>query len=293
MYDMLIRKKVLKIQERLGMRIGVMDGINKMPIVRTPSETLTALRELYKIGIRAFVLPKELFSRIYTTSDLYKQHYGDLIKIKENAQKLGIELSIHHNKLTDQPDEALKTFANIASIMDCRTVIIHPDFYSNMPQNQALKLVVYKINEIVVGLNVKVKIGIETTGRMKELGSLEEVVDIVKRTQSTEPILNWAHIHARGAGALRTQRDFRVIMDSVRTQIGQGWVSNAYFLFSGISYGPSGEIKHIPFAKSDINLEYLIREIMSLNIKGTLIFEDPDKEKFVLKMMDRLSDMVR
>jgi endonuclease IV len=64
-------------------------------------------------------------------------------------------------------------------------------------------------------------------------------------------------------------------------------------LFSGISYGPSGEIKHIPLADSDINLEYLIKEIMSFNIKGTMIFEDPDKEKFMLRMLEQLANMVR
>ena len=32
MYDVLIRKKVLKIQERLGMRIGIPYGISKIPV---------------------------------------------------------------------------------------------------------------------------------------------------------------------------------------------------------------------------------------------------------------------
>ena len=293
MYDMLIRKKALKIQERLGMRIGIMYGTTKRPIVKNPAETLDVLKDLYKIGLRAFVLPKEMFAKIHSTSDLYKQHYADLIKIKETAQKLGIELALHHDKLTDNPDETLRTFANIASIMDARAFIIHPTFYANMPQDQALKLVVYKINEIVVNLRAQARIGVETTGKMNQLGTVEEVIDIAKRTQSTEPVLNWAHIHARGTGALRSQSDFRAILDMVRRSIGQSWLGNAYFLFSGISYGPSGEIKHIPLANADINLEYLIREVMSLNIKGTLIFEDPDRDRFVLKMLDKLADMVR
>ncbi|MCK4496745.1 MAG: hypothetical protein KAU24_01015 [Candidatus Aenigmarchaeota archaeon] len=291
--DTIIRKKVLKIQERLGMRIGVNYGSNKIPVVRTTSQTLEVLRDLYKVGLKAFVLPKELFAGISSASDLYKSYYGDLLKIRDIANKFSIELALHHPSLSDQPDETLKTFCSIASIMDCRTFIIHPTFYSNMPQDQALRLVVYKINEIVTGLRTSAKIGIETTGRLNELGSLEDVIDIVKRTRDTEPVVNWAHVHARGSGALRGEDDFRRVFDKVRGEVGQSWLSNIYFLFSGVSYGPSGMIKHIPLSESDISLKMLIRQSISFGAKGTLIFEDPQKEKFILKVLEDLGDMVR
>ncbi|MEM2963726.1 MAG: TIM barrel protein [Candidatus Anstonellales archaeon] len=291
--DMVIRKKTLKIQERFGMNIGIAYGISRIPVVKTTEQALTALKELYRVGLRAFLLPKELFSGILTSTDLYKNYYGELIKIKELAKKLNIELSIHHPSLGEQPDEDMRTFCNISSIMDCRTFIIHPSFYSRMPHDQALKLAVYKINEVTTGLRVKAKIGIETTGRSDEVGSLEDVIDIVKRTHGTEPIINWAHLHARGYGALRTETDYMRVMTKLKNEIGHGWTSSAYFLFSGISYGPSGEIKHIPLKGSDMNLRFLIKETMAMGLKGTLIFEDPDKEKFILKMLEELADMVR
>jgi len=128
---------------------------------------------------------------------------------------------------------------------------------------------------------------------VSKLGSLEDVIDIVKRTRDTEPIINWAHVHARGSGALRTEEDFRRVFDKVRAEIGQAWLQNAYFFFSGISYGPSGEIKHIPLAESDISLRTLIRQSISFGVKGTLVFEDPEKEKLILKILEDLGDMVR
>ncbi|MCX6814760.1 MAG: TIM barrel protein [Candidatus Aenigmarchaeota archaeon] len=291
--DMIIRKKALKIQERLGMNIGVAYGIHRIPTVKTTEQALTALRELYKIGLRAFLLPKELFSGILTTTDLYKNYYGELLKIKELAKKFNIELAIHHSGLGDQPDEDLKTFCNICSIMDCRTFIIHPTFYSRMPHEQALRLAVYKINEITTNLRVKAKIGIETTGKNDEVGSLEDVIDIVKRTHGTEPIINWAHLHARGYGTLRTENDYMRILSKLKHEIGRGWVNNAYFLFSGVSYGPQGEIKHIPLRTSDMQLSHMIKESMAMDIKGTLILEDPEKEKLILRMLEDLADMVR
>jgi len=294
MYDeTIIRKKMLKVQERLGMRIGVAYGIKKIPVARNADEVLTILKELYKIGIKAFVLPKELFSNISTTSDLYKEHYGNLLKIKDVASKFNIELSLSHDSLSDQPDEILKTFCTIASIMDCRTFYTQPTFYSMMPKEQAMRLVVYKVNEIMTGLRTDGKLGIETTGKVDQVGSLEEVIEIVKRTQKTEPVLNWANIHARGSGSLRTEDDFRRVMEKVVSGMGPYWTHNAFFVFSGAAYGPSGLTRQIPLTQSDMKLGYLIKQIMSFGAKGTLILDDPEKEKLIIRLISELEDMVR
>lgn len=296
MYEMLIRKKALKIQERLGMRIGISGGISKIPSPKNATEVLDVLRELYKIGLKAYVLPISFFNNIKSTSDIYKVQYGNLLKIKDMAQKFNIELALHCTNFPGKPDELdsfLKTFFNIASIMDSRMLILRPTFYNMMPQDQAVKLVVHKVNEIVTALRLKGMIGLETTGKNDEVGSLEDIIDITKRTQSTEPVINWGLLHARGYGSLGSQTDYRKVLDKVRASIGQQWLRNAYFLFSGVSYGGSGFIKHIPMKKSDMRLEYFIKEVMSLGIKGTLVFEDPEKEDFILDVLDDLGDMVR
>lgn len=292
---MLTRKKSLKIQERLGMRIGVAYGSSRIPIVKNAQQALEVLDELYKIGFKAFLIPKELLMNIKNISDLYKEHYTNLLRIKTIASKYNIELSIHNNSLPEDPrlDEELKIFSNVASVMDVRSLIIHPTFYSRMPQDQALRLVVYKINEMVNELRIKSRIGIETTGRLSELGSVEDVIDMVKRTTRTEPILNWAHIHARSSGAITSEDDFRRILDKIRSEVGQYWLKEAFFIFSGISYGPSGAIQHRSVVRSDMKLEHLIKSVQSLNIKGTLIFETPNRENDILGILQELGDMVR
>ncbi len=290
---MLIRKKSLKIQERLGMNIGVTYGISGTPVVKTIDQALEVLRELYKIGFKALVLPKVLFSDIKGMTELYKDYYGDLLRLKNIAKKLNIELSLHLSNLTDLPDENLRLFSTVASVMDCRILTIHPTFYARMPQGQALRLVVYKINEIVNELRVKANIGIETTGRLGELGSIEDVIDICKRTKNTEPVINWAHVHARGAGCLKSQDDFKNVIEQVKQGVGQQWLRDAYFFFSGVKYGPSGEISHMPFLLSDLKLEHLIRSILAYGMRGTLIFEESERERNVVSILDQLGDMVR
>ena len=293
---MLVRKKALKVQERLGMRIGVSYSTSRVKAIRTTDDALTALTELYKVGLRAFVLPKELFEKIKDTTDLYKEHYGDLLKIINLAQKYNIELSLHHNDLPDDQvalDSVLKLYCNIANIMDCRTFIIHPNFYKMVPHDQSVKLIVYKMNELANSMNIKIKIGIETTGRVDQVGSLEDVLDIAKRTTSTEPIVNFAHIHARGVGALRSETDFKNVLDKIRKEVGPNWVSNAFMVFAGVTYGPSGVKDHVTFTKSDLKLQHLIKSLTSSGVKGTLIFSDPKKELAVLDILKELADMVR
>jgi endonuclease IV len=293
MYDMMVRKKVLKIQERLGMRLGVAYGTSKVPVIKTTEQALEALRELYKVGLRAFVLPREMFSGISTGTDLYKAKYGDLLKIRELASKFNIELSLRNDRLPEQPDDMLNTFLNVMSIMDARAFSVQPNFYSNMPQEQAMKLVIYKINEITTNIRTNAKIGVENTGKMNEVGSFEDMVDIVKRTSGTEPIVNWAHIHARGSGSLRSQGDFERIMQTMRREFGPDWMQKAFFIFSGVSYGPSGMTRQIPIEQSDLEFEHLIRASMAMNLRGTIILDTPEKEKYVVKNLERISDMVR
>ncbi len=290
---MLIRKKYLKVQERLGMRIGIMDGTVKIPKPRNFGEAIAVLRDIYNIGLRAYVLPKEFFSGIKSVQDIYTVHYGNLLKIRDLAAKYDIELSLHYPDLSEQPDEILKIYCTIASVMNCRIFFIKPTFYPRMPKDQAHRLIVYKINEIVAGLDSKAKIGIEMTGRINEVGSLEEVIDIVKRTQSTEPVINWTNIHARGSGALRTEADFSRIFSELRTNIGANSLQNMFSIFSGASYGPSGLIKQIPINRSDMKIENLIDSFMGFGARGTLIFDDPEKEKFCMELLKNLAEMVR
>ena len=292
---MFIRKKYLKIQERLGMRIGVAEGIDEIPVAKTAEDVIKILDELYKVGLKAFLMPQDIFDGIETLQDIYKEHYNNLIKIKMLANKYNIELGLRCTRLPEEPmlDEKLKIFSNIASVMDLRSFVIRPNFYNMLPKDHALRLVVHKINEIIGDVRMKGKIGIETSGRIEEVGSTEDVVEIVKRTRGTEPVINWGNVHARSAGGLRSPSDFDFIVDSIKKEIPTQWLSSAYFIYAGVSYGPSG-IKGIKGIRaSDLKLEYLIKTIMKYNMKGTLVFDIPDKEKEIVDIIEEFGDMVR
>jgi len=64
------------------------------------------------------------------------------------------------------------------------------------------------------------KIGIETSGRQNLWGSLEEVLEVVNHVEGSVPVINFAHIHARGHGRLKTSEDYGELFDQVRETIG-------------------------------------------------------------------------
>ena len=51
-------------------------------------------------------------------------------------------------------------------------------------------------------------VGIETSGRQDLWGTVEEVIEVCNHVEGTVPVLNMAHIHARGHGRMRTSEDY-------------------------------------------------------------------------------------
>lgn len=292
---MIIRKKMLKIQERLKMRIGVAYGTYKKNVCTSYSDVIETIEELYRVGFKAFMIPHNVFTNISSITELYKEHYTDILRMKNLASKYNIELSMHVSRFPEEPylTERLRIYFNISNVCDMRILCLHPIFYPMMPKDQALKLVSYKINEIVNEIAFKSKIGIENTGRIYELGSLEDIVEIHRRTHHTEPVINFAHLHARSCGGMQTVNDFKKAIEFVSKQSRHNFVRNAFTIFSGITYNPSGEIEHVSLRESDMNLETFIKVVMGMNIKGTLIFQLPEREKELVDMIDDLSFIVR
>ncbi|MEC7703881.1 MAG: TIM barrel protein [Candidatus Thermoplasmatota archaeon] len=97
-------------------------------------------------------------------------------------------------------------------------------------------------------------IGIETSGRQDLWGSMEEVLEVVNHVEGTVPVLNLAHIHARGHGRLRTSEDFGDLFDQVRETIGG---KKFYCHFSGIEHRMGNALHYTQIKKSDLKFEPL------------------------------------
>ena len=131
------------------------------------------------------------------------------------------------------------------------------------------------------------KIGVETSGRQELWGTLEEVLEVVNHVEGTIPVLNLAHIHARGHGRLRTSEDYGELFDQVRETIG---TKNFYCHFSGIDHRGGNASHYTQIKKSDLNFEPLAEFIVEdggwLDI--TLISDSPLLEHDAMFMLQQI-----
>jgi len=97
----------------------------------------------------------------------------------------------------------------LANLMGAKTVVIHPGFYSKCSKAENLKRIIKNIRKLQDQFKeekIETKLGLETMGKQKVFGSIDEVVEVCQQVKGTIPVINLGHIHARGATAVLKQK---------------------------------------------------------------------------------------
>src|SRR5437773_10888033 len=101
--------------------------------------------------------------------------------------------------------------AGIAVAAGAQVVVFHPGFLLNRTREDAIDSVVEQLGELrerLVAKDRAVPFGIEVMGRVRELGSLDDVVEISRRLGWVRPVLAFAHMHATSDGAFTSAAPF-------------------------------------------------------------------------------------
>lgn len=184
----------------------------------------------------------------FTYSNYIKKE--ECAAIKEKAEELGIELSIHGSyfvNLNAQEKEKLEASkkrildaCEIGELLGAKCVVFHPGFYNN-DKEKARAQILKAVKEMMVVREKKkwkIQIAPETMGKVNVFGSVEEVSDLVKET-GCGFCIDFAHILAR---------DKKVDYKKVEKLFPQ---KDWHVHFSGIVYGEKGEKNHRTTEKSE------------------------------------------
>jgi len=140
----------------------------------------------------------------------FAENFGHL------AREHDIALSVHapiagfmghaeHGKKLNMAVGMLDHSAGIAKSAGAEVVVFHPGFLLGRTREDAIDSVVEQLGalrERLEGKDRGVPFGIEVMGRVRELGSLDDVCEIASRLDWVRPVIDFAHMHATTDGQM-------------------------------------------------------------------------------------------
>ncbi|RLF42368.1 MAG: hypothetical protein DRN12_00390 [Thermoplasmata archaeon] len=202
--------------------------------------------------------------------------------IRSYSQENDVEIHVHApyyiNLAND--DEAALSYekvlhsAKLADKMGAKTVVIHPGYYDD-DEKKTLRTIVKNLKVLQKMMKKegieKVNLGIETMGKQKVFGSVEEIFEVCTKVKGVIPVIDLGHIHARCNGCLKEREDFERIFEIFKPLN----LSHYLIHITGVLYENGNELYHIPIKKGDMPLMPFIDVILDNKYNVTLISESP------------------
>ncbi len=221
-------------------------------------------------------------------------------KIKKIAQREDITISSHAPYFVNlcSTDE-LKILNSKRNIFEAARAtlwcggwitVFHPGHYQRLTPEEAYtraKKHLIEVEEKIKKANINgVILGAETVGKKSQFGGFFEVVKLAQELSFVKPVLDFAHMHARGDFNITDENTFRRIFEIVEKNLGD-YVNHFHAHFSEINYTNKGERNHLPLGSNNKPpFKALLKVIKENGYSGTIISESPNLEIDAIKMRD-------
>ncbi len=157
-------------------------------------------------------------------------------------------------------------------------VVFHPGFLLGRERQDALDAVVEQLGLLAERLEGKgrlVPFGVEVMGRVRDLGSLDDVVELASRVPFVRPVLDFAHMHATSDGGYTEPEAFAVALEAADAVLEPD--APFHIHFSDIAYANRNETKHLPYGEGTLRVEPLGAALARFARPATVISEAPDE----------------
>lgn len=205
------------------------------------------------------------------------------------AHEHGISLSVHapiagfmgHAELGKKFKMAtgmLDHSAGVAVACGAELVVFHPGFLLGRERAEALAAVVEQLRllrERLEGKGRAIPFGIEVMGRVRELGSAEDVLAVSAELGWVRPVLDFAHLHAVTDGGFTDAETFARVLEAADEVLEEG--ASFHVHFSDIAYANRNETKHLPYGEGTLRAEPLREALARFQRRATVITESPDE----------------
>jgi deoxyribonuclease-4 len=235
-----------------------------------------------------------LQTRAYTACEIdfegrFWMDYDFATRFGELCREAGVVLSVHapiagfmghaeRGKKLNMAVGMLDHSAGIAKAAGAEVVVFHPGFLLGRSRKDALDSVVEQLGELRARLEKKdraVPFGVEVMGRIRELGTVHDVVDISRRCSWVRPVLDFAHMHATSDGAFVGVEPF---VDALAKADGVLEPDAPFHIhFSDIQFANRNETKHLPYGEGTLRADPLREALSRFDRPATVISESPDE----------------
>ena len=231
-----------------------------------------------------------------------------LRKIGDEAKKHGIHMSLHAPYFISlsgvEEEKRLNSIKYIekslwaAELLGAKTIVIHSGSAAKISREEAMRLSMDTLEKVIEAVgDTKIKLGIETMGKINQLGTLDEVIEQCRVDSHYVPVVDFGHMNARSLGGeFSSVDDYRRVFQKIGDALGGDVAKNLHCHFSKIEYTGAGEKKHLTFADNQYgpDFEPLIEAIIRDGLTPTIICEsDGTMPEDALKMkkyyLDRMN----
>lgn len=219
--------------------------------------------------------------------DCYEYQCGRGVNIGEEKAKLlgekasaaGIGLSLHapyYISMSSVEEEKRNNSVNYilasaraVNAMGGNRIVVHTGSCGKISREEALSLAKDTMRMALDALDSEglsnIHICPETMGKVNQLGTLDEVLELCLLDERLIPCIDFGHLNARDLGSLKEFSDYENIFIKIRDRLGTDRLKSFHSHFSKIEYTTGGEKRHLTFEDTVYGPDY--EPVMELVLK--------------------------
>ena len=220
-----------------------------------------------------------------------KDEYAWASRFGELAAEQDIALSVHApiaailGHLPSDEQKRKRAFgmldhtAGVAVACGAELVVVHPGYLLGRTREAALESVAKDLTDLRERLEAKgrgIHFGVEIMGRVRELGTAEDVFWLAARFAWVRPVLDFAHLHAVTDGGFVEESAFAGVLDAADAVLEPG--APFHIHFSDIQFANRNETKHLPYGEGTLRAEPLREALARFDRPAIVISESPGEE---------------
>ena len=249
----------------------------------------------------AWLVKKGLDAYEYQAGNGLTASDATLKKIGDAARSHGIKMSLHtpyYISLSGvEAEKRLKSIDYIqrslhaADLLGADTIVIHSGSAAKISRDEAMALARDTLERVIDAVgDTDVRLGLETMGKINQLGTLEEVIELCRVSPKYHPVVDFGHLNARENGLFTDADSYRRVFDAIGSSLGDEYARSLHCHFSKIEYTSAGEKKHLTFTDEIYGpafeplMEAIVREGLSPRIicesAGTMAEDALEMKKY-------------